>query len=184
MREDMMVDLSKLPPPMAIDPEYVQPPRRSGFPHFEADIYAIEGQVKLGTVNGFNVRCDERPDSGSGLGTGSAPTPLAYFTLGVGFCLATHVIEVARAMKIEASNVRVRVTSDFSTEGSTLRGDRKAFVNGFAMEVSMDTDAAPELVSELVRRAEDECYASAALRTPIDVEITTRVNGEAAIAAG
>ncbi len=73
-----------LPPPMLKDPHYVPPPRdtaRPG-PHIVAEIIPHEGQLKVGHVQGFTVRCDESERVG---GTDSAPSPLGYFTVAVGF---------------------------------------------------------------------------------------------------
>jgi hypothetical protein len=74
----------ELPPPMSKDPQYVPPPRdpeRPG-PHIVAEVSPIEDQLKVGHVQGFTVRCDE---SGRVGGTDSAPSPLGYFTVAVGF---------------------------------------------------------------------------------------------------
>jgi len=83
----MATDPNQLPAPMPKDPNYVAPARdlnRPG-PYIVAEVTPLEGQLKEGHVQGFTVRCDEgmRPD-GSG-GTDSAPSPLGYFTLGIGF---------------------------------------------------------------------------------------------------
>lgn len=79
--------VNRLPPPMPKDPSYVPPerdPNRPG-PHVLAEVILHEGEVKEGRVQGFTIRCDEavRPD-GSG-GTGTAPSPLGYFTAAIGF---------------------------------------------------------------------------------------------------
>lgn len=74
----------ELPPPMPKDPNYVAPPRdteRPG-PHIVAEIIPIEDQLKVGHVQGFTVRCDE---SGRIGGEDSAPSPLGYFTVAIGF---------------------------------------------------------------------------------------------------
>jgi len=42
----------------------------------------LEGQLKVGHVQGFSVRCDESERVG---GRDSAPSPLGYFTVAVGF---------------------------------------------------------------------------------------------------
>jgi hypothetical protein len=73
------------PPPLPKDPSYVPPardPNRPG-PHIVAEVITLEGQVKLGRVQGFTVLCDE----GAYLpgGTDSAPSPLGYFTAAIGF---------------------------------------------------------------------------------------------------
>ena len=80
----MTRDPHELPPPMLKDPHYVPPPRdteRPG-PHIVAEIIPIEDQLKVGHVQGFTVRCDESERVG---GTDSAPSPLGYFTVAVGF---------------------------------------------------------------------------------------------------
>jgi hypothetical protein len=74
----------ELPPPIPKDPQYVPPPRdpeRPG-PYIVAEVIPIEDQLKVGHVQGFTVRCDE---SGRVGGTDSAPSPLGYFTVAVGF---------------------------------------------------------------------------------------------------
>lgn len=70
------------------DPNYEEPardPTRIG-PHKVAEVVPLEGQLKEGHIDGFTVMCDEalRPE-GRGGGTGTAPSPLAYFTIGIGF---------------------------------------------------------------------------------------------------
>lgn len=80
----MTQDPQALPEPMPKDPQYVPPPRdpeRPG-PHIVAEVMPLEGQLKVGHVQGFTVRCDESERVG---GTDSAPSPLGYFTVAVGF---------------------------------------------------------------------------------------------------
>lgn len=59
-----------------------QPDGQGVGPQFEVEVTALEGQIKEGRVRQFTVRCDEGPRTG---GTDTAPTPLGYFTLGIGF---------------------------------------------------------------------------------------------------
>lgn len=80
----MTQDPKALPAPMLKDPNYVPPSRdteRPG-PHIVAEIIPHEGQLKVGHVQGFTVRCDESERVG---GEDSAPSPLGYFTVAVGF---------------------------------------------------------------------------------------------------
>ncbi len=51
-------------------------------PVIEADLKTLGGMLKEGESRGFIVRCDETERVG---GTNTAPTPLQYFMLGVGF---------------------------------------------------------------------------------------------------
>ena len=48
----------------------------------EADAAALERQKKSGEARGFTVLCDEAERTG---GDNSAPPPLAYFALSLGF---------------------------------------------------------------------------------------------------
>ncbi len=62
-------------------------PRQSGSgPHFEVEVVQVHGHLKEGKVTQhgkeFTVLSDEGPQIG---GENSAPTPLAYFTLGIAF---------------------------------------------------------------------------------------------------
>ena len=72
-----MTETTGAPPPTS----QTRPP-----PHFEVDVFAREGHVKEGRVvqygHEFTLLCDEGPAIG---GTNTAPTPLAYFTLAMGF---------------------------------------------------------------------------------------------------
>jgi hypothetical protein len=75
---------NELPPPMPKDPNFAYPPPVPGRPGFAitAEVTALEGQLKMGQVQGFTVRCDEGPRVG---GTDTAPSPLGYFTTAMGF---------------------------------------------------------------------------------------------------
>jgi hypothetical protein len=75
---------NELPAPMLKDPHYIPAPPdpdRPG-PYIVAEVIPLEGQLKAGHVQGFTVRCDESARVG---GTDSAPSPLGYFTVAVGF---------------------------------------------------------------------------------------------------
>jgi hypothetical protein len=66
--------------------DYIAPardPARPG-PRIIAEVIPQEGQVKLGSVQGFTVLCDEGAHGALG-GTDSAPSPLGYFTVAIGF---------------------------------------------------------------------------------------------------
>lgn len=74
----------ELPPPMPKDPNYAmaqRPDDKTG-PYFIAEVSLHEHHLKHGMVGGFSVRCDEGARLG---GTDTAPSPLSYFTVAVGF---------------------------------------------------------------------------------------------------
>ena len=62
-------------------PEAANDPNRPG-PAFDVEVVALEGQLKEGHVRQFTVMSDEGERIG---GTDTAPSPLGYFTLGIGF---------------------------------------------------------------------------------------------------
>ena len=62
-------------------PEAANNPNRPG-PAFDVEVVALEGQLKEGHVRQFTVLSDEGERIG---GTDTAPSPLGYFTLGIGF---------------------------------------------------------------------------------------------------
>jgi hypothetical protein len=51
-------------------------------PLIQTDVVVLDGMLKEGHVRSFTVMCDEGARIG---GTDTAPPPLGYFTLGVGF---------------------------------------------------------------------------------------------------
>lgn len=54
-------------------------------PYTETEVILLEGQLKEGHVREFTVMCDEGARPGPSGGTNTAPGPLSYFTLGIGF---------------------------------------------------------------------------------------------------
>jgi hypothetical protein len=69
---------------MPKDPAFVPQQRDDGKsgPAIVAEVIPLEDHLKQGRVQGFTVRCDEGARLG---GTDSAPSPLGYFTMAVGF---------------------------------------------------------------------------------------------------
>lgn len=51
-------------------------------PAIQVEVRALDGMLKEGRVRQFTVMCDEGTQIG---GTDTAPPPLGYFTLGIGF---------------------------------------------------------------------------------------------------
>ena len=64
-------------PPPALDPTLTY---RENL--IEAECETLERQRKVAHVQGFEVYCDESERVG---GEGTAPSPLGYFTAGIGF---------------------------------------------------------------------------------------------------
>lgn len=68
--------------PTQPEPEALNPDVRKRDIVMEADAETLERMRKTGHVRGFTVLCDEGARVG---GEETAPSPLAYFTIGIGF---------------------------------------------------------------------------------------------------
>lgn len=64
-------------PPAALDPNVT---KRENL--VEADCESLERMRKVANVQGFTIYCDESERVG---GENTAPSPLGYFTAGIGF---------------------------------------------------------------------------------------------------
>jgi organic hydroperoxide reductase OsmC/OhrA len=86
-------------------------------------------------------------------------------------------VQVARALHIEPTNVRINVTAKYSREGSILAGDAKTMCDSIKTELSLDSHEPPERVAQLIKMAEATCFTLAALRNRAPVELEATVNG-------
>ena len=101
-------------------------------------------------VSQFEVFSDEGPRMG---GENSAPRPLTYFLLSVGFCTLTQLHRYSEMMKITLRDAKVTVRSGFRTDGSVLRGTNKASTVDFEVEFYLESDDPPEKVAACIQSA-------------------------------
>ena len=73
--------------------------------------------------------------------------------------------------------MRITIDGEYFSEGSLLRGDRKAGAELIRVNVAVEGDHSPELVQSLVREAEAGCFTINALRNPSPVTVTAMLNG-------
>jgi hypothetical protein len=86
-------------------------------------------------------------------------------------------VQVARTLKMEPRNVRIKVGARFFREGSVIAGTARSFCDSIATELHLESDELPERISQLIRMAEASCYTMAALRNVVPVELCATVNG-------
>jgi len=122
----------------------------------------------------YEVFADEGPRLG---GENTAPRPLTYFLLSVGFCALTQLHRYSEIMDIELRDARVTVRSGFRTDGSVLRGTVKASTVGFQVEFDVESDDDPERVAACIKAAESGCFVMQAIVNPTEVTRTVRLNG-------
>ncbi len=90
--------------------------------------------------------------------------------------MGTHIAGVTRRQNL---NLKVKITIDgeYFSEGSVLRGDRKAGAESIHVEVSVEGDYPPDLISQMVAEAEAGCFTLNALRNPSPVTVSATLNG-------
>ncbi len=140
-----------------------------------AQVSIQSGQLKKGEIGAYTVMCDEGVAIG---GTGTAPSPLQYFFLSIGFCMLTQVQRNAEVMGVELESVTATVTGRLGRNGSIEDGTARNGVTSVEIEVNVESPADASVVKELVRRSEDMCYVTQAVRQPVEASLQTTLNGE------
>lgn len=123
----------------------------------------------------FEVFADEGPRMG---GENSAPRPLTYFLLSVGFCALTQLHRYSDMMKLTLRDPKVTVRSGFRTDGSVLQGTVKASTVDFEVDFEVESDDPPDRVAACIRAAENGCFVMQAIVEPTEVKRTVRLNGK------
>jgi uncharacterized OsmC-like protein len=90
--------------------------------------------------------------------------------------MGTHIAGVARRQNLDLS-VKITIDGEYFSEGSLLRGDRKAGAESIQIEVSVDGDYPADLISRMVAEAEAGCFTLNALRNPSPVTVNAKLNG-------
>lgn len=110
---------------------------------------------------------DEPPERG---GTDAAPNPLAYFLSGAVSCLLSHCMlsAIEEGVSIESVDVTARMRYNRAAEVSRITEAIYA--------VRVESEADPEALADLFRRAQAMCYAhntlgaaGVALRTEVEL---------------
>lgn len=123
----------------------------------------------------YEVFADEGAHLG---GKNTAPRPLTYFLLSVGFCALTQLHRYADMMKIEIRNPKVSVRSGFRTDGSVLKGTVKASTVDFQIDFDVESDDPPDRVAHCIGAAEAGCFVMQSILEPTPVTRNVRINGE------
>ena len=123
----------------------------------------------------FEIMSDEPIVLG---GDNEYPTPLEYLSAAIGFCLLTQIERYGRMLKANIASARCTVTIDLEAEGSVFAGTIASRCTGVRTEVEIESAESPELIAALLRNADEGCYIRAALRAPVTIASTFRLNGE------
>ena len=117
-------------------------------------------------------------DEGAHLGgENSAPRPLTYFLMSVGFCTLTQLHRYSDMMRVKLRDPKVTVRSGFRTDGSVLKGTVQASTVDFTVEFDVESDDPPERVAACIRAAEAGCFVMQAITKPTEVTRRVTLNG-------
>ncbi|MBR9909322.1 MAG: OsmC family protein [Gammaproteobacteria bacterium] len=125
----------------------------------------------------FEIHCDEGKMLG---GAESAPTPLAYFMAGMGFCLMTHITGFLRFSDLDIRRIRLELRANFHTTlGHVERGNQGiGGCDGIETMVILDSDESEERLAEFLEICEEACIASQTIlqATPVKVSLVRQQN--------
>ena len=128
-------------------------------------------------ASAFEIHCDEGKMLG---GSESAPTPLAYFMAGMGFCLMTHITGFLRFTELDIRHIRLELRANFHTTlGHVERGNQGiGGCDGIETRVILDTDEPEEKLQAFLAICEEACIASQTIvqSTPVNVSLVRHQN--------
>jgi uncharacterized OsmC-like protein len=136
----------------------------------------LDGQLKSARYRHFEFFSDEPPFIG---GDDEYPQPLTYLVAGIGFCLLTQIQRIAAMKKRTITRADCRVEFDIAQSGSVLRGDAHAEARGVRIHVVVDSPESPADIAEVLRLAEQTCFAEALVRAPVRLDHQYTINGSA-----
>ncbi len=130
--------------------------------------------VEPADTSHYEVFADEGAHLG---GDNTAPRPLTYFLLSVGFCALTQLHRYSDMLKVNLRNQKVTVRSGFRTDGSVLQGTVQASVVDFEIDFEVESDDPPDRVAHCIRAAEAGCFVMQAVVQPTKVIRKVLLNG-------
>lgn len=140
----------------------------------ETEVVHETGMRHRATADRFVFHADEPAAIG---GDELDPYPLDYMVASVAFCVVTQVVRCARVLKIDVDDVRCRVRMHWSQGGSVKAGTNAVACHAMETTIEIDSPAPRGAVENLLRRAEANCFARAAVEQPVVVTTTATHNG-------
>lgn len=140
-----------------------------------ARVRVIRERLFEAAAEGHVFQIDEPVERG---GEGLAPSPMAYFAAGTAACLASHITQSAAYMNVQFTGLAVEATVLWDNRRKFKISDLDQAALGVVFNVDVETDSSREKLIEVLKHAEDTCYASDVVRnrTPLRAHLT--VNGD------
>lgn len=133
--------------------------------------------LNLPTWSDWEVICDEGTAGG---GTDQAPSPLGYLSLGIAFCLLTHMKENIDQLGLDIKSIVIEQKMHFATTynfAGTHPSENKASTDGMETNVVIESDEPDEKLVDLLRWSEEACFAANAVATATATSLALVVNG-------
>lgn len=119
----------------------------------------------------FEIESDEGTALG---GEDAAPSPLEYLSVGVAFCLLSHVKVYAQANRLNIESARIDQIVRFSstaTPANYRAGNAHGACLGLDVELQLGTDEDESRIAELEDAVKQSCMALQAMVTPVDARV-------------
>lgn len=110
----------------------------------------------------WDMATDEPPDLG---GEDTAPPPLSFFMTALVGCTMTQVRMMARQMKIPVTALTVKARAEWVRDVPEA-GPHTADTVGYAIDIDIDSPAAPEALRALAEAARRGCFVEHSLANP------------------
>ena len=178
MSEEVEINWSKVKNIFARATERMQEnPARPAVGAPKATVRVIRERLFEATAEGHTFQIDEPVERGGG---GLAPSPMAYFTAGAGACMASHITQSAAYMDVVFSKLEVEATVLWDNRRKFNIAEMDQAALGLIFKINIDTGETEEKMIELLKHAENGCYASDVVRNPTPIRAHLTINGEEA----
>jgi len=143
----------------------------------KAKVRVIKERLFEATAEGHTFQIDEPVERG---GSGLAPSPMAYFCAGAAACLTSHLTQSAGFLEIHFTALEVEATVLWDNRRKFNVAELEQAALGIIFNIEMTSDEPSEKLIELLKHAEDGCYASDVVRNKTPLRAHLIVNGEEA----
>ena len=126
------------------------------------------------TWSAFQIQCDEGSAIG---GEDTAPAPLYYFSVGIAFCLLTHLSSFIHSKNLQVDKIKVEQRTRFRTDFEKAE-DTDGTCDGVETHVVIESPEPRDKIENLVKISEKTCMAVQTIinSTPLSTHI--HLNGE------
>ncbi len=143
----------------------------------KAIVRVVKERLFEATAEGHSFQIDEPVARG---GEGLAPSPMAYFAAGAAACLTSHITQSAAFLEIHFTDLEVEAIVLWDNRRKFNIADLDQAALGMIFNIEIKSDEPRDKLVELLKHAEDSCYASDVVRNKTPLRAHLIVNGKEA----